>query len=78
MQSGVALTMAPRPVAHAQRVFDTLYDQLEGPTELQGRRRVEYLLGKSTEEVVKAWASFALTSGVFPGMNVLASCNELY
>ena len=49
------MTMPAQPVAAAQRSFDLFYSKAGGPEELQGKARVEFLLGKTTEELLEAY-----------------------
>ncbi|KAI9016618.1 Alpha/Beta hydrolase protein [Hyaloraphidium curvatum] len=54
LQSGNCLTMPAQPVSAAQRVFDLIYTHAGGPADLKGKARVEFLLTKSTEELLDA------------------------
>ncbi|TPX35968.1 hypothetical protein SmJEL517_g01684 [Synchytrium microbalum] len=76
MQSGVALTMPPAPVATAQRVFDLLYEHSKGPADLKGKAKVEYLLSRSTEEVKEAWSKMALKVAISPVIDGVAITSD--
>lgn len=64
LQSATVDTMKSKTVAQAQRHFDLFYSKVGGPADLQGRARVEYLLSKSTDDLIKAYAA-SLPSMIF-------------
>lgn len=55
LQSGTAFQKPARTVAEQQPLFDLLYKNAEGPQELEGKARIEFLLGKTMEELLQAY-----------------------
>ncbi|KAI9019875.1 Alpha/Beta hydrolase protein [Hyaloraphidium curvatum] len=54
LQSGALSSTAPRPIEAAQVYFDSLYKAAGGPEDKAGTAKVEFLLGKTGEELKAA------------------------
>lgn len=54
LQSGTAMTMPAQPIAAAQKNFDLFYSKAGGPADLQGKARIEWLLERTTDELLEA------------------------
>ncbi|KAI9019711.1 Alpha/Beta hydrolase protein [Hyaloraphidium curvatum] len=59
LQSGALSSTAPRPIEAAQVYFDALYKAAGGPEDKAGVAKVEFLLGKTGEELKAAMANMA-------------------
>lgn len=66
LQSGTAMTMPAQPVETSQRTFDQVYAAAGGPADLKGKAKVEYLLTKSTQELLDAYEKCRATVGFAP------------